>query len=80
MWVAEGCMLCSGQPMHIPLSLQVEKAGGVVNWNMYHKHQTLVLKSCMVGLWQPPMRLGMLRVLMPTNILGDVACISEDCQ
>lgn len=49
---------------------------------LHHKHQLLVLKACIVGLYQPPMRQGMLRVLMPSSCVGEggVKCIFEDCQ
>lgn len=55
-------------------------AGNKVTPELCFRHMLLVLKSCVVGLWQPPMRQGMLRALMPNSKLGTTTCILPECQ
>lgn len=65
--------------MHASPFTQVEANGGLTK-KLHQKHQVLLLKTCIVGLYQPPLRQGLLRLLMPTSCVGDVECIYEECQ
>lgn len=68
-------------PTHPPGKHNLVQAKGPRGWtkDLSFKCSALVLKSCIVGLWMPPLRQGMLRVMHNLTHHSD-ACVYEHCK